>query len=303
MQMPESSAKLPNTEQKSTAIKTSNQDRARSIGAILVDSGRLRESDIDKIQGLAERTGQRFGEAAIELKLITRQEIELALAKQFRYPVLSHGSLGDVADEVVAAYDSNNAVVEDLRTVRSRLSMGWLQVGQRNILAITSPESGDGRSWLAANLATLFAQAGVRTLLLDAAIRNPRQHQLFHIDNEPGLAELLTGRAGKDIIQRVHEHLRLFVAPAGMTPPNPQELIVGPLFELVLDRFAQQFDLIIVDTPPLTENSDAEIIAARSGAALMITRKNHTRPARLRSALSGLTRAGVKIIGTVLNEH
>ena len=280
-----------------------SRDRTRAIGSILIDAGRLREDDIPEIQALAGRTGLRFGDAAVELNLITREDIEFALARQFRYPVLTHGADGNVADEVVAAYNPHCGIVEEIRTVRSRLALGWLNGASRNILAIISPERREGRSWFAANLATVFAHAGERTLLIDADMRNPRQHQLFNLNNSVGLSALLTGRAGREIARRVHPELRLFVAPAGFLPPNPQELIAGPVFDIVLNRFADQFDLVVLDTPAATDTADAEVLAARAGAAVMLTRRNRTRHAPLLAAMDGLTRSGVKVIGSVVNEY
>jgi protein-tyrosine kinase len=194
-------------------------------------------------------------------------------------------------------------VVEQFRTVRSRLSVGWLKSAERNVLAVTSPERGEGRSWFAANLATVFAQAGVRTLLIDADMRHPQQHRLFNLSSEVGLSWLLTGRAGKEIVQRVHPDLRLFVVPAGVPPPNPQELLIREVFGVVLRCFAEQYDLVVLDTPAAAETADAEILAARAGAAIMLTRRNHTSHTRLLASMECLTRSGVKVIGSVLNEY
>jgi protein-tyrosine kinase len=279
------------------------QGRARAIGAILVDAGRLSPTDVEQIQRVATRSGMRFGAAAMQLNRITREDLEFALAKQYYYPILARGPDGTVADEVVAAYNPQADVVEDLRTIRSRLTVGWLEKASRNVLAITSPQRGEGRSWFAANLATVFAQAGERTLLIDADMRNPQQHRLFNLSNDVGLSALLTGRAGRESAHRVDPQLRLFVVPSGLKPPNPQELLSRPVFDIVLNSFANQFDLVVLDTPAATETADAELLAAHAGAAVMLTRRNRTRHTRLLSAMDCLTRSGVKVIGSVINEH
>ena len=154
-----------------------------------------------------------------------------------------------MSDDVVAAYMPQSDLVEPLRALRSQLTHRWFTDSGHKGIAITSPGRGEGRSWLAANLATVFAQIGERTLLIDADMRHPHQHALFNLNNSMGLSALLTGRAGKEAACRVHPQLRLFVLPAGILPPNPQELLGRPVFDLVLDRFTDQFDVIIIDTP------------------------------------------------------
>jgi protein-tyrosine kinase len=293
-------ARMPSDD---SPLSATDRKPNRAIGAILVQAKRLNYSDIHEIQTFATKVGLRFGDAAVQLKLLTPEDVEFALAQQFNYPLLPHGPEGVVSDEVVAAYDPNRMAIEDLRTVRSRLVLGWLQRSARNVLAVISPERCEGRSWVAANLATVFAQAGERTLLIDTDLRRPRQHLLFNLNNELGLSALLTGRAGKQIAQRVHPQLRLFVAPAGVVPPNPQELLTRQVFDVVLDNYAKQFDLVVLDTPAAMETADAEILAARAGAAIIVARNNHTRPATLRATLDCLVRSGVKVIGSIVNEY
>jgi protein-tyrosine kinase len=277
--------------------------RSRAIGAILVDAGRLTEADVGEIQAYAESTGLLFGEAGIKLNRFTAEDVNFALARQFHYPVLTHGTGGMVADEVVAAYEPQSELAEDLRTVRSRLVIDWLSHAERNILTVVSPDRADGRSWFAANLATVFAQAGERTLLIDADMRAPRQHQLFNLSDSLGLSAVLTGRAGKETARRIHPELRLFVVPAGVLPPNPQELLTRPVFEVVISKFASQFDVVIIDTPPARHTADAQIVAARAGAAIMLSRRNHTGEVPLQSTLKSLLDSRVKVVGSVINDY
>src|SRR6202035_3627518 len=193
--------------------------------------------------------------------------------------------------------------VEPLRALRSQLILRWFNNASRKLFAVPSPERGEGRSWLAANLATMFAQLGERTLLIDADMRHPRQHRLFNIDNSVGLSALLTGRAGREIARRIHPQLRLYVLPAGVIPPNPQELLARQVFEMVVDHFAAQFSVVIVDTPAISETADAQILAANAGSAIIMGRRNHTRQSKLLAAMDTLTQSGVNVIGSVLNDY
>ncbi len=280
-----------------------NTGRNRAIGSILVDTGRLSERDVLEIQQYADRNSMLFGAAAIELKKVSPEDVNLALGRQFLYPTLPSGPGGLVSNDVVTAYKPQSAVAEDLRTVRSRLVIDWLNHAERNVLAIVSPNQGDGRSWFAANLATAFAQAGERTLLIDADMRRPRQHEMFNINDSLGLAALLTGRAGKEIARRIHPELRLFVVPAGVLPPNPQELLTRPAFEVVLTKFASQFDVVIIDTPPAQATADAQVIAAKAASALVLARRNHTGEIALQSTVKSLQDSKVRVVGSVINEY
>ena len=118
-----------------------------------------------------------------------------------------------------------------------------------------------------------------------------------------GLSALLTGRAGREVVSRIHPQLRLFVLPAGILPPNPQELLGRQVFDLVLDMFASQYDLVIIDTPATSESADAQILASRADAAVMLVRRNQTRVHDLKAAMQNLTESGVHVIGSVVNEH
>jgi protein-tyrosine kinase len=290
-----------NTDPEKLAEPTPTRDHGRAIGSILVEQGILSPGDRDEIQRFASEHGIRFGDAAQKLRLLTQRDIDLAIAQQYSYPTLPRGGNDGVSGDVIAGYLPQSELVEPLRALRSQLNLRW--VSEHKVLAITSPGRGEGRSWLAANLATVFAQLGMRTLLIDSDMRHPRQHQLFNLNNGLGLSALLTGRAGREIVSRIHPQLRLFVLPAGTLPPNPQELLGRPVFDLVLERFSDQYDFIIMDTPAASDVADAQIVAARADATIVLARLNHTRRAQLSATMRNLTQSGVNVIGSVITDH
>ncbi len=272
----------------------------RQIGSILVERGCIEPDQIEIILAFARKHGVRFGDAAVELKFITPIDIEAALSRQFNFPVLRCGD-GGVSTHVVAAFDPQNSVVQGLRALRSRLILGTDSASCSKVLAITSPDRGDGRSWLAANLATVFAQTGNRTLLIDADMQHPRQHEFFRMRNVFGLSSLLGGRANKDTLHRVNPQMRLFVMAAGSIPPNSQELLTLPIFAFALRRLAERFDHIIIDTPAAMKSSDAEIVAARAGATILAGRRDHTRHDHLTKTMQRFREVGANVIGSVVN--
>jgi receptor protein-tyrosine kinase len=232
------------------------------------------------------------------------QDVDFALGQQFGYPTLARGGCDGVDDAVVAAYAPQSAAIEPLRALRCQLMLRWLNLAPRRMLAVTSPGAREGRSWLAANLATVFAQAGQPTLLIDTDMRAPSQHRLFNLDNSVGLSSLLTARAsGRDLFRRIHPQLELFVLPSGMVPPNPQELLLQSLFETVLERFAQLFSVVVLDTPPAMSCADAQIVAARAGSAVLLSRRNRTRVSGLRDTMRCLTDSGVHLLGSIVNDY
>ena len=168
---------------------------ARSIGAILIDSGRLTPEAAARILEVQKAESLRFGDAAIMLGLLTEEDVQQALSQQYSFPYLQPGD-DSASEEVVAAFHPFTPVVEQLRALRSQLSLRWFDAEpeKHKALAIVSPESGDGRSFVAANLAVVFSQLGARTLLVDADLRKPRQHELFHLPNKLGLSSVLAGR-------------------------------------------------------------------------------------------------------------
>ncbi|NBX21580.1 MAG: chain length determinant protein tyrosine kinase EpsG [Betaproteobacteria bacterium] len=266
---------------------------------------RLTAEDAARIVERQRKDQVQFGEAALALKVLSKDDIDFALSKQFDYAYLSDQDQS-VSPELVAAYKPFSRVGENLRAVRSQLMLRWFNTDPaRKVMAIVSPGNGEGRSFIAANLAIVFAQQGERTLLIDADMRSKperSQHSLFKLGKSAGLSAILANRAGLEVAQLIPGLPGLAVLPAGATPPNPQELLGRPAFGDLLRIASQQFDVIIIDTPAGAEFADAEITAARAGAALLVARKN-TSLVPLASQLGQrLQDSGVALVGSVLND-
>ncbi|MBK7355822.1 MAG: chain length determinant protein tyrosine kinase EpsG [Propionivibrio sp.] len=274
----------------------------RSIGAVLIDAGRLSIFEAEQILRRQKEQGNRFGDAGIELGLLDAEDIRFALASQFEYPYLPAGDTR-LSGELVAAYAPSSPVVEQMRALRSQLMLRWLDVeSRRKALAIVSPKHGEGRSFIAANLAIVFSQLGERTLLIDADLRTPRQHQLFKLGERTGLSGLLSGRASFDAVTRIPALLGLSVLPAGVVPPNPQELLGRPAFNEVLKTLSRDYDVIIIDTPAASDCADALTVAALAGSALPIARNDHSSMSELAELASSLQQSGTLLVGSVLND-
>lgn len=297
-----SQAVAANAATEAAAASAAANTRSRSIGVILIDSGRLSADNAERILRLQKEQGMRFGDAAIQLGLLTEDDIRFALSSQFDYPYLPLGD-NSLSHELVAAYKPSSPVVEQLRALRSQLMLRWFDAeAQRKALAIVSPGAGEGRSFIAANLAIVFSQLGERTLLIDADLRTPRQHELFKLGNNAGLSDLLVGRANTDAVVRIPSLLGLSVLPAGAIPPNPQELLGRPAFIETLLALSRDFDVVIIDTPPASAYADAQTIAVRAGAAILLARKNRSSLPDMAQVASSLQQSGATLLGSVLND-
>jgi len=275
----------------------------RRLGAVLIHAGRLRPQDVEHILQLQRQKGLRFGDAGKEIGLLTQADIEFALARQFDHPCLQRGE-SKVSEEVIAAYEPFGTQVEALRAVRAELMLRWLDNEPASkALAILSAAHKEGRSFVAANLAVLFAQLGARTLLIDADLRQPCQHRLFGLDNRAGLSAVLSGRAAaSEALERVAPLPGLSVLPAGTLPPSPQDLLARPVFAQLLHQLAAHVDLILLDCPPVAQTADAQTIAVRAGAALIVVRKDSSRLWRVQGVSNSVTQAKCTIVGAVLND-
>jgi len=274
----------------------------RSIGAILIDNGRLTPDAAERILKLQKEQGLRFGDAAIQLGLLNESDIQQALSRQYDYPYLMPGD-DRVSEEVIAAFKPFSPIVEQLRALRSQLMLRWFdgEAGHKT-LAVISAGRGEGRSFTAANLAVVFSQLGERTLLIDADLRNPSQHQLFKLDNKLGLSSLLAGRTTLvEAVIRIPGLIDLSVLPAGATPPNPQELLARPVFNALMATASGQYDIVIIDTPAGAETADSQTIAARARGAVVVARKDQSSAPALQAFVSSLQHSGVAVVGAVLN--
>ncbi|WP_374316873.1 polysaccharide biosynthesis tyrosine autokinase [Aquabacterium sp.] len=282
---------------------TEYMPRDRSIGEIISQANNLSPEQIEQILEYQRSHGVRFGEAAVALGMANTDDVLWALSQQFHYAYAGEGR-SKLHAELVVATKPFSEQAEAFRTIRSHLIMKvFSNEGPRPAIAVVSPDSGDGKSYFAANIAAAFAQLSGRTLLIDADMRCPRQHDIFGLENSgTGLSTILSGRAATNVIQPVRELSSLFVLPAGTVPPNPLELLERPAFDMLIRELRTKFDRIIVDTPAASLGADGAVAAAKCGAALVLTRQNTTRVESAQALIRTVKMGHTQLIGTILNE-
>ena len=271
-----------------------------SMGALLLDSGKLTPESAERVLRMQKDLGIRFGEAAVRLGLVSEEDIQQVLARQFSYPYLQKGQT-NLSPKLVAAYEPFSPQVESLRAIRSQLMLRWFARG-RHALAIVGVDQDDGGSLFAANLAIVFSQLGEQTLLVDANLRSPRQQEMFGIKSRQGLSDLLAGRADLDVIVRVPAFVDLSVMPSGTMPPNPQELLSREGFRNLNTQLESRYDVVLYDLPPFALGVDAMAVAGRAGGVLLVARKHHTRINHIGRMAEQLTEAGAEVVGSVVVE-
>lgn len=274
-----------------------------TIGEIIRRERRLSAQQVEQILQYQREKGVRFGEAAVALGLATQQDVLFALSQQFSYFYAPDAKRG-YSSELITATQPFSHQAEAFRAIRTQLMMRlFSQDDVRRALAVVSPDSGDGKTFFAANLAVVLSQLGGRTLVVDADLRGPRLHELFGIPSTSGLSGILSGRAETSVIKQVPDLPSLYVLPVGVTPPNPVELVERPAFALLMRELLSKFDHVVVDTPAAVYGADATVIAARCGAALVLARQGRSKVSRLQDLVATLSNSPAKLAGVIMNEY
>jgi polysaccharide biosynthesis transport protein len=190
---------------------------------------------------------------------------------------------------------------EAFRTIRTNVEFAGLDKGLRTIV-ITSSLPGEGKTVVASNLAVVFAQAGRRTILVDADLRRPGVHGIFGLPNEQGLTDLVrTDSVSIEDVAQATEAPNLTVVTSGTIPANPAELLGSRRMEAIIERLKSSADVVIFDTPPVSAVTDAAVMAARAEATIMVVQSHRASRRVVAQGLEALTKVNARVIGAVLN--
>ena len=189
---------------------------------------------------------------------------------------------------------------EQIRLLRTELLLRHDTSDRANILTVVSAHAGEGRSQLAAELAISFAQLRQPTLLVDADLRTPSQHELFGADNRSGLASALA-RESRPVLQAVAGLPALSLLTAGPLPPNPLELLSDRCFEDAVAQWCSAFQFVVIDTPPIARYADALAVATVTGRVLTLCRATRTAFRDTRDMTRRLAATRARTLGAVIN--
>ncbi len=212
--------------------------------------------------------------------------------------------------ELIAHRDPKSPVSEVFRTLRTNIQ--FMNTNNKlKTLLVTSTLTSEGKSWVTANLAVTFAQAGKKVILVDADMRKGRQYTIFEVSPRPGLSNYLSGfdsNTGEEISEDLANYIQetqvpnLYIIPAGNIPPNPSELLISPKMVSLLDRLKELCDLVIIDGTPCELVTDAIILSRIVDSTVIVTAHKQTKKDDLQKIVTNIQNVGGKIAGIVLNK-
>jgi capsular exopolysaccharide synthesis family protein len=199
---------------------------------------------------------------------------------------------------------------EAFRIVRSNLEVATLEL-ERNLVMITSPNAGEGKTSTSSNLAMAFAASGRRVILVDLDLRHPDVHRRFGAHNERGVTDVLLGEAElADCLQFVEvgespgkNAAGLFLLPAGRQPSNPSELLGITRSARLLNHLVEQAELVLIDAPPVLPVADALVIGRLAAGVVLVAEARQTTYPQIQRAVDTLTRSQCRLLGVVLNKQ
>lgn len=190
--------------------------------------------------------------------------------------------------------------IEALRGLRTSLHFAMMEA-KNNVLMISGPAPSIGKTFVSTNFAAVAAKTGQKVLLVDADMRKGYLQQCFGLTADNGLSDFLSGKIGQESVIKQTKVENLDVITRGQVPPNPSELLMHPRFVDFVEKASQEYDLVIIDTPPVLAVTDPSIVGAIAGTTLMVARFDQTTSKELEVARSRFEQSGVEVKGVILN--
>jgi capsular exopolysaccharide synthesis family protein len=211
------------------------------------------------------------------------------------------------AGRLLSQLEAGSHIYEAYRALQIKFAMVNGSTVLKSIL-VTSPNAAEGKTLTAINMAHAFAKNGIKTLLVDCDLRRPMIHHILSLNQEPGLSDVLRNNivsvekvAASWAIQ-APENENLFVFPCGTLPPNPYELLAAPRMRDVLAEFKRQYDLVILDSPPLMAVTDSIVLGSEVDGVCLVIKSGRTLQDVALRAKRLLENSQTNIIGTILND-
>lgn len=204
------------------------------------------------------------------------------------------------AKSILAMDNPADLSVEALRSLRTSLHFAMLEA-KNNVIAISGPSPGVGKSFITVNLATVLAQSGKRILVIDADMRKGYLQTQFGMKWDDGLSDYLSGRLNLAQVIKPSQVEGLQVMTRGQIPPNPSELLMHENFSKLIGEVSKMYDLVIVDTPPILAVTDPAIVSAHAGTTLLVTRFGQNHAKELEITRNRFEQNGIDVKGVVFN--
>lgn len=202
--------------------------------------------------------------------------------------------------KLITTFDPKSPISEQYRTIRTNIQYSDID-SKIKTLMVTSSAPGEGKSTTAANMAVVFAQQGKKVLLIDADLRKPTVHYTFGLGNAFGLTTVLTKQIQLEKAIAETDESNLWVLTSGPIPPNPAELLSSQSMEQCLKDVSENFDMVIMDTPPLLAVADPQILSNQCDGTILVVFSGKTETDQVQKAKELLVSAKSKLLGVVLN--
>lgn len=271
----------------------------KTIGSILLDSGKISEVQAEEIYQQQMVDNSRFGDAAIKLGYVSEQDVKFAVSQQFDFSYLAPDDTS-IDQCLISAFITEGPHVEAFKQLKSQLIFRWFE--ENKSIVVCSPVMRCGSSYISANLAVLFAQSGSKTLLVDANFRHPSQHLCFRHKNQYGFSQLLADRLDLEAIEKIEGLKNLYVLFSGAIPPNPIELFEKSNFSREHEMLKTHFDIIIYDAPPINTYTETQLIASTVGGCLLVGKQETTTIKDLSLAKRKIEGAKAVPVGVAVNK-
>lgn len=226
---------------------------------------------------------------------IPHSELQAKLHKKMRQ------SKGKSGEALLAAVDHEDLAIESLRSLRTNLHFALLEA-KNNIVMLTGPAPGLGKSFVSANFGAVLAASGQKVLLIDGDMRKGHLHEYFNMQRSPGLSGLVSGDVQLDDAIHPTAIENLCVMPTGVVPPNPADLLMHEKFDAILATLSKRFDLILIDTPPVLAVTDAVLVGRRAGVSFMLLRSGKHPMREIQQAIKHVEHAGIDLAGFIFND-
>ncbi|WP_219952821.1 tyrosine-protein kinase Wzc [Dickeya zeae] len=204
------------------------------------------------------------------------------------------------SDSLLAVGNPADLAIEAIRSLRTSLHFAMMEA-KNNVLMISGASPGIGKSFISANLGAVIAQAGQRVLIVDCDMRKGYAHHLLGATPERGLSDILSGQIEAQQALRTTVVENLFFIPRGQIPPNPSELLMHSHFTDFINWATGQFDIVLLDTPPILAVTDAAIISRQAGTSLLVARFETNTPKEVEISIRRFEQNGAPIKGVILN--
>lgn len=214
---------------------------------------------------------------------------------------IPRGAAGHDGRRLIALDDAQSAEAESYRALRTNVGLARQRRGGHEIL-VTSPSMGEGKSATAANLAISLSQKGQRTLLLDADMRRPTQHEQFGVSREPGLSDLLLGEVELEaVLHQPSGRESLYVLPAGRSIGHPAELLDSARMDALLETLRARFDAVVLEAPPVLAVTDSAVLAPKTDGVILVLRAEKTDKEAIAMAIRQLRQVDADVLGAVVH--